>query len=226
MELRLTKWTPVTPEDWSCLRWKLIYWGAPEGPVLIRTSHSVSQSGVLDRPARALDKIYTSDKNTAEEFLLLLSWLCVKKPPRKRLICEPSPPSGNFLDPLKDLIEHKDDANQTVAKFSLRKPSHPDDDLCYIVPGKPDSLAACTFNSSSKTFLVIHGWTVSRDSSACCDLSVSWNSHRLVVPLTLLWFWKEKKTPVTGSVSLFHQILVPLNLSIFTQPTFFASTNM
>ncbi|KAG8003659.1 Lipoprotein lipase [Nibea albiflora] len=66
---------------------------------------------------------------------------------------------GNFLDPLKDLLDPKDAANQTVAKFSLRKPSHPDDDLCYIVPGKPDSLAACTFNSTSKTFLVIHGWT-------------------------------------------------------------------
>lgn len=68
---------------------------------------------------------------------------------------------GNFLDPLKDLFDHKDDSNQTVAKFSLRKPSHPDDDLCYIIPGKPDSLAACTFNSTSKTFLVIHGWTLS-----------------------------------------------------------------
>lgn len=59
------------------------------------------------------------------------------------------------------MFEHKDDANQTFAKFSLRKASHPDDDLCYIVPGDRDSLAACTFNSTSKTFLVIHGWTVS-----------------------------------------------------------------
>lgn len=63
------------------------------------------------------------------------------------------------------MLDHsnKDEANQTFTKFSLRKPSRPDDDLCYIVPGRPDSLAACTFNSSSKTFLVIHGWTVSRD---------------------------------------------------------------
>ncbi|KAM9357748.1 lipoprotein lipase [Symphorus nematophorus] len=68
---------------------------------------------------------------------------------------------GNFLDPLKDLFDQKDDGNQSVAKFSLRKPSHPDDDLCYIIPGKPDSLTACTFNSTSKTFLVIHGWTLS-----------------------------------------------------------------
>lgn len=68
---------------------------------------------------------------------------------------------GNFLDPLKDLFDHKDERNQTSARFSLRKPSQPDDDLCYIVPGKPETLAACTFNSTSKTFLVIHGWTLS-----------------------------------------------------------------
>ncbi|XP_077964593.1 lipoprotein lipase isoform X4 [Gasterosteus aculeatus] len=67
----------------------------------------------------------------------------------------------NLLDPLTELFEHKDAGDQPAAKFSLRKASRPDDDLCYIVPGKPDSLAACTFNSTSKTFLVIHGWTLS-----------------------------------------------------------------
>ncbi|KAF3690952.1 Lipoprotein lipase [Channa argus] len=66
---------------------------------------------------------------------------------------------GNF--PLENLFDDKGDSHQTVAKFSLRRPSHPDDDLCYIFPGKPDSLAACTFNTASKTFLVIHGWTLS-----------------------------------------------------------------
>ncbi|CAJ1060493.1 lipoprotein lipase [Xyrichtys novacula] len=69
--------------------------------------------------------------------------------------------SGNLLHPLRDLFDYKDDKNQSFAKFSLRKPSQPEDDLCYIVPGQPESLAACTFNSTSKTFLVIHGWTVS-----------------------------------------------------------------
>ncbi|XP_008333524.1 lipoprotein lipase [Cynoglossus semilaevis] len=68
---------------------------------------------------------------------------------------------GNFLDPLNDLFQHKDGINETIAKFSLRKPSYPDDDICYIIPGNPDSLNACSFNSTSKTFLVIHGWTVS-----------------------------------------------------------------
>uniref|UniRef100_H2RW43 triacylglycerol lipase n=1 Tax=Takifugu rubripes TaxID=31033 RepID=H2RW43_TAKRU len=69
--------------------------------------------------------------------------------------------SGNFLDPIKDLLNDRDDSNQTVARFSLRKPSHPDADQCYIVPGRADTLAACTFNRTSKTFMVIHGWTLS-----------------------------------------------------------------
>ncbi|KAK2835570.1 hypothetical protein Q5P01_016054 [Channa striata] len=68
---------------------------------------------------------------------------------------------GNFPNPLKGLFNDKDDSHQPVAKFSLRSPSHPEDDLCYVVPGRPDSLAACTFNSTSKTFVVIHGWTLS-----------------------------------------------------------------
>ncbi|XP_037530601.1 lipoprotein lipase [Nematolebias whitei] len=68
---------------------------------------------------------------------------------------------GNFLDPLENSSDHEHESGAAIAKFSLRTPSHPDDDLCYIIPGNPDSLAACTFNSTSKTFLVIHGWTLS-----------------------------------------------------------------
>ncbi|XP_019752215.1 lipoprotein lipase [Hippocampus comes] len=68
---------------------------------------------------------------------------------------------GILLDPVKDLFEQKHDANETVVRFSLRRPSHPEDDLCYIFPGQTDSLAACAFNSTAKTFLIIHGWTLS-----------------------------------------------------------------
>ncbi|XP_034035639.1 lipoprotein lipase isoform X2 [Thalassophryne amazonica] len=64
---------------------------------------------------------------------------------------------GNFLSQLEDVF----DENRSMAKFSLRKPSYPDKDLCYIVPGKADSLRACSFNSTSKMFLVIHGWALS-----------------------------------------------------------------
>ena len=80
--------------------------------------------------------------------------------------CFHSPPLGNFLDPLKDLFEPRElESNATAVRFSLRKPSMPEDDLCYLTPGKPESLAACSFNSTSKTFLVIHGWTVSQRRS-------------------------------------------------------------
>ncbi|KAJ8374662.1 hypothetical protein SKAU_G00052420 [Synaphobranchus kaupii] len=66
----------------------------------------------------------------------------------------------NFLEPIKGLFNKKD-GNVAYAKFSLRKPSDPDEDVCYIVPGRPESLSDCDFNTTSKTFLVIHGWTVS-----------------------------------------------------------------
>ncbi|NWI92313.1 LIPL lipase, partial [Pitta sordida] len=46
------------------------------------------------------------------------------------------------------------------SKFSLRTPAEPDEDVCYLVPGKVNSLAECNFNHTSKTFVVIHGWTV------------------------------------------------------------------
>ncbi|XP_007662673.1 lipoprotein lipase [Ornithorhynchus anatinus] len=46
------------------------------------------------------------------------------------------------------------------SRFSLRTPEVPDDDTCYLVPGDRDSVAECHFNHTSKTFVVIHGWTV------------------------------------------------------------------
>ncbi|XP_056133965.1 lipoprotein lipase [Lampris incognitus] len=47
-----------------------------------------------------------------------------------------------------------------VSKFSRRTADVPDDDLCYIQPGHPDSIAECEFNPETQTFIVIHGWTV------------------------------------------------------------------
>uniref|UniRef100_A0AAY4D930 triacylglycerol lipase n=1 Tax=Denticeps clupeoides TaxID=299321 RepID=A0AAY4D930_9TELE len=66
----------------------------------------------------------------------------------------------NFLEPLRDLFGPKDARNSHV-KYSLRTAAEPDEDTCYILPGDPESLRKCTFKSASKTFLVIHGWTVS-----------------------------------------------------------------
>uniref|UniRef100_A0A8C2CQP7 PLAT domain-containing protein n=1 Tax=Cyprinus carpio TaxID=7962 RepID=A0A8C2CQP7_CYPCA len=59
----------------------------------------------------------------------------------------------HFLEDLRDLS----DVNKANVKFSLRNPSQPDDDVCYIVRGKPETLSSCNFKNTSKTFLVIHG---------------------------------------------------------------------
>lgn len=47
-----------------------------------------------------------------------------------------------------------------VSKFSLRTAEIPDDDMCYIVPGRPETISKCHFNPDTQTFVVIHGWTV------------------------------------------------------------------
>ncbi|XP_041085731.1 lipoprotein lipase-like [Polyodon spathula] len=52
------------------------------------------------------------------------------------------------------------DYSNIESKFSLRTPEVPDDDTCYLVPGQPDTIAQCKFNQTIKTFVVIHGWTV------------------------------------------------------------------
>nr|XP_030113760.2 lipoprotein lipase isoform X2 [Taeniopygia guttata] len=58
------------------------------------------------------------------------------------------------------LGEGKNNFEGIESKFSLRTPAEPDEDVCYLVPGQVNSLARCNFNHTSKTFVVIHGWTV------------------------------------------------------------------
>ncbi|XP_036376712.1 lipoprotein lipase [Megalops cyprinoides] len=52
------------------------------------------------------------------------------------------------------------DYNDIESKFSLRTAEIPDDDLCYIVPGQPETISQCEFNLQTQTFVIIHGWTV------------------------------------------------------------------
>ncbi|OCT97475.1 lipoprotein lipase [Xenopus laevis] len=54
----------------------------------------------------------------------------------------------------------KTDFNNIESKFSLRTSEEPDDDTCYLVPGQEHTVDQCNFNHTSKTFVVIHGWTV------------------------------------------------------------------
>ncbi|XP_059847725.1 lipoprotein lipase-like isoform X4 [Hypanus sabinus] len=53
-----------------------------------------------------------------------------------------------------------EDLNHIKTRFLLRRPSAPSEDDCYIIAGHTDSLANCNFNASSKTFFIIHGWSV------------------------------------------------------------------
>lgn len=77
--------------------------------------------------------------------------------------------AGNVLEPLKDLFNQESqtedsnhtEANPTHTKFSVHSPGPPHEDKCYIEAGNAASLHKCRFNITSKTFLVIHGWTVS-----------------------------------------------------------------
>lgn len=56
--------------------------------------------------------------------------------------------------------EEKRDFGAIESKFALRTPEEPDEDTCYLVPGQESTVSLCNFNHTSKTFVVIHGWTV------------------------------------------------------------------
>lgn len=53
------------------------------------------------------------------------------------------------------------DFSDIESKFALRTIEEPEEDLCYIAPGQQDTIKECNFNPDTKTFIVIHGWTVS-----------------------------------------------------------------
>ncbi|XP_075879075.1 lipoprotein lipase [Nelusetta ayraudi] len=62
--------------------------------------------------------------------------------------------------PLPTTTEWLTDYNDIVSKFSLRTADIPDDDMCYIEAGRPETIEECEFNSETQTFIIIHGWTV------------------------------------------------------------------
>lgn len=62
--------------------------------------------------------------------------------------------------PLSTTAEWITDYSDIVSKFSLRTADIPDDDMCYIVAGRPETIKECEFNPETQSFIVIHGWTV------------------------------------------------------------------
>ncbi|KAK5907633.1 hypothetical protein CesoFtcFv8_005459 [Champsocephalus esox] len=62
--------------------------------------------------------------------------------------------------PLPTTTEWITDFTDIMTKFSLRTQDIPDEDMCYIVPGRPETIKECEFNPETQTFVMIHGWTV------------------------------------------------------------------
>lgn len=63
------------------------------------------------------------------------------------------------------------DYSDIETKFSVRSAEEPEDDLCYLVPGRQETVSKCGFNTTAQTFAVIHGWSVSGPSmSLRCNL--------------------------------------------------------
>ncbi|XP_026160876.1 lipoprotein lipase [Mastacembelus armatus] len=79
---------------------------------------------------------------------------------------DPEATTGVFVNttvtasPLPTTAEWITDYTDIVSKFSLRTADTPDDDMCYMVPGRTETIKDCEFNSETQTFIVIHGWTV------------------------------------------------------------------
>ncbi|XP_053743049.1 lipoprotein lipase [Synchiropus splendidus] len=86
----------------------------------------------------------------------------------------PLPTAGEWLHDLTDI----------QSKFSLRTAEAPDDDLCYIEPGHPETIQQCDFKPGNHTFLVIHGWTVT-------GMFESW-----VPKLVSALYWREPEANV------------------------------
>ncbi|XP_042561452.1 lipoprotein lipase [Clupea harengus] len=55
---------------------------------------------------------------------------------------------------------YTEDYSDIETKFSLRTSEYPDEDLCYLILGQQDTISECGFNISSRTFVIIHGWSV------------------------------------------------------------------
>uniref|UniRef100_A0A8C1A4G5 Lipoprotein lipase n=1 Tax=Cyprinus carpio carpio TaxID=630221 RepID=A0A8C1A4G5_CYPCA len=73
---------------------------------------------------------------------------------------EPTSEFPTFNNIMDNGTEWMTDFSDIVSKFSFRTSEEPEDDLCYIVPGQPETIKECNFNPDNKTFIVIHGWTV------------------------------------------------------------------
>lgn len=50
-------------------------------------------------------------------------------------------------------------------KFNLLSSTCPENEGCYLSVDQEKCLEDCKFNATAKTFFIIHGWTVSMETS-------------------------------------------------------------
>uniref|UniRef100_A0A4W5QIL9 Lipoprotein lipase n=1 Tax=Hucho hucho TaxID=62062 RepID=A0A4W5QIL9_9TELE len=99
---------------------------------------------------------------------LIIIGICIKSSLGIMSLISPSVPPGNSTDWILDYTDIE-------TKFSVRSVEEPEEDLCYLVPGKKDTVTQCGFNISLPTFAIIHGWSVA-------GLFESW-IHKLIAAL-------------------------------------------
>lgn len=66
-------------------------------------------------------------------------------------------------DTIANLLQDENEDIQPTnphIRFNVRFTKNPDEG-CYLNPGQDDGLYNCNYNMSSKTFIVVHGWTMS-----------------------------------------------------------------
>ncbi|XP_053318967.1 lipoprotein lipase isoform X2 [Spea bombifrons] len=68
--------------------------------------------------------------------------------------------ASSDLPAIRTTAGNRTNFNDIESKFALRTPEELEEDTCYLVPGHKETIDQCNFNHTSKTFVVIHGWTL------------------------------------------------------------------
>ncbi|KAM4707192.1 endothelial lipase [Discoglossus pictus] len=133
----------------------------------------------------------------AMKIFIGLLWIC--------LVIAVSPGKGSSLaeegllkdDTIANLLkdENVTDVKKHHVKFNVHFSANPDEG-CFLSPEQDDCLVNCNYNTSAKTFFVIHGWSMS-------GLFESW-LHKLVFALQERE--KDANVVVVDWMSLAHQL--------------------
>ena len=57
-----------------------------------------------------------------------------------------------------------DEALHDRIKYNMRKSLDLEQEGCHLQPGNTEGLQECGFNTTAKTILIIHGWTVNNNN--------------------------------------------------------------